>query len=181
MGSITHNKDLEIIKKSIKTLRKKYNKAIQFYLVGGEKTDRSSDWYTKIEIPNECKNYPQFVHWLRQQQQKQKWDIAVAPLADTLLNRCKSYLKYLDYSALYLPGIYSRIQPYESVIKDGVNGLLVDNNCQSWCTAIETLYKNPTLRKTIQDNAYQDIIENHRCDLIVQTYLKTLYGALSQN
>ena len=39
-------------------------------------------------------------------------DFAVAPLVKNKMNLCKSFIKYLDYSALGLPGIYSNISPY---------------------------------------------------------------------
>lgn len=43
--------------------------------------------------------------------QKQRYDIAIAPLADNIFNHCKSSIKYLEYSALGIPGVFSCITP----------------------------------------------------------------------
>ena len=55
------------------------------------------------------------------------WDVAVAPLHDTAFNRCKSDLKFLEYAALGLPGIYSDVVPYKHAVRHEETGLLTEN------------------------------------------------------
>jgi hypothetical protein len=91
--------------------------------------------------------------------QAQSADIFMAPLTDNLFNRCKSSIKYLEYSALGVPGVYSRLEPYNSVIKHGVNGLLASND-EEWRDCLVSLIENPELRQSIATNATADLSSN---------------------
>jgi len=51
-------------------------------------------------------------------------DVAIAPLVETAFNRAKSSVKFLEYSALGIPCVASRVRPYEDVVTHGVNGFL---------------------------------------------------------
>lgn len=86
-------------------------------------------------------NYPGYVNFVQQQD----FDLAIAPLEDNLFNRCKSPIKYLEYSALGIPGVYSNLPPYSSLIKHGENGLLASNP-EEWRQAILCLIEDPQLR-----------------------------------
>ncbi|MEI2421731.1 hypothetical protein V6O07_15755, partial [Arthrospira platensis SPKY2] len=50
---------------------------------------------------------------------QQECDIFIAPLEDNLFNRCKSGLKFLEYSALGVPGVYSHLEPYQDLVQHG--------------------------------------------------------------
>jgi glycosyltransferase involved in cell wall biosynthesis len=77
-----------------------------------------------------------------------RWDIALAPLADTPFNACKSDLKHLDYAAMGAAGIYSAVPAYTSV-KHGETGWLARNDIDSWIEALETLIARPELRQRL--------------------------------
>ena len=70
--------------------------------------------------------------------QSQDVDIFIAPLEDNLFNRCKSSVKFLEYSCLGVPGIYSNIDPYSIVIKNNFNGLLAYTN-DEWKNSLRKL------------------------------------------
>jgi hypothetical protein len=55
--------------------------------------------------------YTRFMPWFTR---TIRWDIALSPLQDTPFNRCKSDIKFLDYSAIGAAGIYSRGPAYAS-------------------------------------------------------------------
>ena len=73
-------------------------------------------------------------------------DIALAPLLDTPFNRTKSNIKWLEYSACGIVGIFSDLTPYNSYVKQGKTGLLVDNSPENWFDAMDSLVRHP--RKT---------------------------------
>lgn len=86
-------------------------------------------------------NYPGYVNFVQQQD----FDLAIAPLEDNLFNRCKSPIKYLEYSALGVPGVYSRLPPYSNLVRHGENGFLASNP-EEWRRAILTLIEDQHLR-----------------------------------
>ncbi len=90
-----------------------------------------------------------------------KWNIGVAPLADNAFTRCKSHIKWLEYSMYKIPVIASKVYPYyvpcfgKEVIEDGKTGLLVQPN--EWVDALEDLILNEEKRITLGKNAYETI------------------------
>ena len=80
-------------------------------------------------------------------------DIALCPLFDDDFNRCKSDIKYLEFGFLGVPGIYSRLPPYESSVSHGVNGLLCDWSSEAWHEAIQNLIADRALRDQLSRNA----------------------------
>jgi processive 1,2-diacylglycerol beta-glucosyltransferase len=104
--------------------------------------------------------YPEFVPWLRRR--SPEWTIAVAPLQDASFNRHKSDLKYLEYAALGLPGIYSDLGPYRDSVRHEVTGLLTENTTEAWCAAILRLASDPDLRDRIAAGARTYVLRE-RC------------------
>jgi processive 1,2-diacylglycerol beta-glucosyltransferase len=73
-----------------------------------------------------------------------QFDIAIAPLVDSEFNSAKSHLKYLEYSALGVPGVYSACQSYGALV-DGNNGLLAASSVE-WEQALIRLIEDERLR-----------------------------------
>jgi glycosyltransferase involved in cell wall biosynthesis len=59
-------------------------------------------------------------------------DLALAPLEDSLFNRCKSNLRLLEYGACGYPVICSNLEAY----RDGLPVKRVENRFESWADAI---------------------------------------------
>ena len=147
IGSKTHGEDLNILKEPINELLSECKGNFRFYVIGGEEITSSEKWYTPISIPNGSKSYPNFVNWLRKI--KDKFDFGVAPLCENNLNKSKSYLKYIEYSALGLPGIYSKFGPYPEIVKDGTNGLLCENSASDWYNKIRQMITDSSTRENL--------------------------------
>ena len=81
---------------------------------------------------------------------KRSWDIGLAPLKDTLFNNCKTNLKFREYAACGIAGIYSDTQLYRAYVRDQQNGLLVSNTEQGWYEGIRKLADHPQLRDEIR-------------------------------
>ncbi|MFG1481088.1 glycosyltransferase, partial [Xanthobacter sp. V4C-4] len=69
--------------------------------------------------------------------------IALAPMLDTPFNRGKSILKVLDAASLGAAGVFSRVMPFDTLVRDGVDGLLVDNDPACWEQALDDLVTAP--------------------------------------
>ncbi|OGT42616.1 MAG: hypothetical protein A3F13_09400 [Gammaproteobacteria bacterium RIFCSPHIGHO2_12_FULL_40_19] len=81
--------------------------------------------------------------------------------AEFEFNACKSNIKYLEYGGLKIAGIYSKNPVYTEVIENRYNGLLVENTEEAWTAALEELFQNKQLHRTIVENAHRDVKENH--------------------
>lgn len=86
----------------------------------------------------------------------ERLDIALAPLRDDAFNRCKSAIKYLEYSALGAAGVYSRLPPYAAVVTEGVTGWLAAAPAE-WEAALETLITQPEARRQCVAAAQADL------------------------
>lgn len=76
------------------------------------------------------------------------FDIGLAPLTDTLFNACKSDLKYLEYAAVGIPVIASKVPSYEASIEQGKNGLLARNQ-KDWLKHLRRLIADENFRDEI--------------------------------
>lgn len=166
-GSNSHQDDLQMIMPAISKLMKKY-KNLHFQLLGSIEKDLIPTYFkgftqesmTRIEVGAAESIFKEYPAWLGQQ----AWDIAIAPLVDTAFTRCKSHIKWLEYSMFKMPVVASRVYPYfmpirgQKVIEDGVTGLLARSN--EWEEKLEKLILDKDLRKTLADNAYKDIKKN---------------------
>lgn len=149
MGTVTHDADLQLLKEAILTVQARHPH-FELHVVGGRRSDE--DWFRRIDIPGAAKNYPQFVEWFRTQ--CLDVDFAVGPLVDTSFNRCKSDLKFLDYSAAGLAGVYSDVESYRGAIQSGKTGLLVRNDPAHWAEAICWMIEHPDRRRQLAARAY---------------------------
>lgn len=167
MGTTTHANDLKLIEEAIKNIQDSSNKNIVFEMVGG--TDSSFEGMSRVNVPFDKRHYPDFVDWL---QKAVKWDIAIAPLVENNnINQSKSELKYLEYTALNVPGIYSDVGPYSKCISHGDNGLLVKNNsAEKWEINMKKLIENKELREKILKNSREDIFKNYVLENLVNNW-----------
>ena len=90
--------------------------------------------------PSFLKKHPQIdfksVNWNMTEYPQQLYDmdldLALAPLCDSEFNRCKSNLKWIEWSSLDVPLLASDVEPYRKT-KGGI--WLVDNSIKSWRNA----------------------------------------------
>ena len=160
MGTKSHDEDLDIILESIKLLNHNYN--ITLKILGVANKINENQFLKQIKMTNEWEDYPKFVKYLMAI--SKEMDFAVAPLVKNKKNLCKSSIKYLDYSALGLPGIYSNISPYSDIVQNKINGILTENTTESWYRNIEYLCKYPNERKRISMNAMKTVINEYNIE-----------------
>lgn len=157
MGTYSHAGDLDIVRPALDLLNQKGIKATVHAIGIGQ--DIESATVKSISIPDGWGIYPKFVSWLRAN--SQNFDFAIAPLENNEFNCCKSGLKYLDYGAINLPGIFSESVSYSQLVKNNETGLLVKNNIANWLRALERMCVDPRLRSRLASAAFVDIERHH--------------------
>ena len=162
MGTPTHESDLMMIFEALRTVFRKYDGQLEFQLVGGVADPGVLETLSELplrvlRVPGSDVAYPNFVRWMLA---NIHWDLALAPLEDTHFNRNKSDLKFLDYSALGIPGIYSRMPVYMPTIKHLENGYLTANTPQAWTKALEQMIVNHDLRLRLATHAQEYVFAN---------------------
>lgn len=87
-------------------------------------------------------------------------DIGLAPLVDNPYNRAKSNIKWLQYGALAVPCVASRLDPY-AALTDGVDGILVGYDPGGWQNTLEDLVCDHARRKAVGEAAYRTVRERY--------------------
>jgi glycosyltransferase involved in cell wall biosynthesis len=152
MGSTSHKPDLEQILPVLIQLADRYKENLILRFWGGEPPTEIKDRHNVEWVPISLPDYPKFVSEFS----KQESDIFIAPLKDTFFNQCKSPIKYLEYSAMAVPGVYSNILPYQEVVHHAENGFLAGTTAE-WETHLRELIESPELRHTMGLKAQQSV------------------------
>jgi len=88
-------------------------------------------------------------------------DLALVPLEYNDFNRAKTHIKWLEYSACAIPGIYSDIPAYREAVRDYKTGILVNEDPRSWYKAITFMIDHPKERRKIARTAYKEVWAKH--------------------
>lgn len=160
MGTSTHERDLAFFRPIMERIWSEIDHNASLNVIGGEPDGKRKGWYSRIDVPKGRNTYPAFVRWLRSM--KGRWDLSIAPLAQTDFNIYKSDLKFLEYSALGLPGVYSNSPAYCDSVVHGQTGALAGDDTESWLRAIGWLANDFQLRRNIMTNATSYVC-NYRC------------------
>ena len=97
--------------------------------------------------------------------------IGLAPLADTPFNRAKSPIKWLEYAASGIAGIFADLPPYRDVVIHEKTGLLVGPRPEDWANAVARLVKDGALRHQIVIQAMEAVTQHHLLSHEVSRYL----------
>ncbi len=157
MGTTTHDDDLHMILPAFHEIHARYPGRLRFEFIGALDQARLESWEELKNLPirilqplpYECE-YPLFMLWFTG---AVRWDIAVAPLIVKPLNRFKSDIKYLDYTAAGVPGIFSSLPAYANTIVDRGTGRLVENDPSVWTAALLELIEDAPLRESLYHQA----------------------------
>lgn len=178
IGGRTHVRDLMIVAPAIKEVLKKHKDA-WFYVVNSALKSYATHMGTDY-IFKDCPNvyytdsnapinlYPRFMSHF-------KFDIGVAPLEDCNFNRAKSNLRWLEYSALKVPTIATKVGHFEETVNDGKDGLLVPNNdLTKWAESLDSLITDEDRRREIGRAAYKRVKTDFNLRKTASMYLKHL-------
>lgn len=150
-GSISHNENFELIKPAIKQLLTKYSN-VQLHIVG------------ILDIPQDMKPFENqivthdYVDWDKLPALISEVDINLAPLVNSIFNRAKSEIKWIEAALVKVPTVASKIGAFSDTIIDGETGLLATDD--EWFDKLEALVLSTELRQEIADAAYWDVLKN---------------------
>ncbi len=165
-GSNSHQDDLAMFFPALLKIMQKYPN-VYFESVGSISKDMLH-LFNDFDSPimNRCDLLP--ATWTFDEYPKMisetKWNIGVCPLVDSSFTRCKTHIKWFDYSMFKIPVIASRVYPYfmnvgkRKTIQHDKTGLLVKPS--EWFDAIERLILDEKKRNELGENARKDIIDN---------------------
>ncbi|MFZ1545906.1 MAG: glycosyltransferase, partial [Candidatus Nitrotoga sp.] len=164
-GTPTHQGDWSIIEEPLAEFLKVHREGVKAIFFGELPTKFSG--HPAVQLINFQPDYKSYASRLRE------LDIhaALVPLEDTEFNRCKSDIKWLEYSAAGIAGIFSNIMPYNSTIKNGETGLLVNNTADAWFHGMEHLLANPEVASAIIDSARREVREHHSIEALSGSYV----------
>jgi O-antigen biosynthesis protein len=152
-GSITHNDDYFMIEESLIKILGEFNN-VKLSILG------------LLDIPTNLQKYKEqiiaipFSDWRELPAKLATFDINIAPLEDTLFNRAKSENKWLEAALVKVPTVASNIGAFKKIISNNSNGILVNNDTNSWYKALKLLILDKGLRAKIGENAYNEVIQN---------------------
>ena len=157
MGTYTHDADIMMVLQPLRETLRKYDDKLELQFLGGISDIAVLQALEGLpvrllKIDDKTVQYPEFMPWMVKNLQ---WDLAIAPLEDSVFTRCKSDIKFLDYSALGIAGIYSKVCAYENTVRHLETGYLAKNNTASWREALELLLFDDVLRQKLATNAQQ--------------------------
>ena len=84
---------------------------------------------------------------------------AAADLRIPLIESDELARKYLEYAALGAPGVFSALDPYMDVVRNGENGLLAAD-LNAWDNQLSRLIEDTELRTQIALQAQADVRRN---------------------
>ncbi len=104
------------------------------------------------------------------------FDVGLVPLDDTPFEQAKFPFKLLQYLALGVPSVTSRIGTAASLLRDGENGLLADSP-SGWSAALERLVADGALRTRLGDCGRETVASQYTLERVAPLLIQGLTQA----
>ncbi len=164
-GSASHLEDLLMIAPALLELQKKY--PFELELFGLSKVELleeirglRAEWKARLFKPEWVKVALKLERYLEElkfshvrsvpvkdypdELSRRNWDLGLCPLVDNRFNRCKSSIKFYEYSMVGTAVLASNVLPYSAEMSPD---LLVENTYKAWYEAIERMILDEDLRE----------------------------------
>lgn len=170
-GTQSHAADWAAVRREIVLTAEFARRPVEIVLIGvpDDPSAEQSGHLRVLSVPDRLE-YPQFVEWILEQE---RFHIGIAPLNDSVFNKAKSDIKYLEYSALGLATVASRVAPYASTIRHGIDGLLA-SNVQEFGEMVSYLIQCPRDRDQIAARATARLRRERTLDSMSQHWVRIL-------
>ena len=152
-GTASHRREIEWIAPIIEAVQAGTDK-VHFELFGTREVNRRFCKLPRVSVlhPMSWPNYLAFTT-------TQKRDIALSPLLGGAFNAARGPTKFFDYTRMGAVGLYSDVSPYRGLVRDGVDGVLLDNDPAVWVETILTLAQDERKRASIAAAARQRVLD----------------------
>ncbi|WP_288391933.1 glycosyltransferase family 4 protein [uncultured Herbaspirillum sp.] len=154
LGSSIQPSNFALVDQALRALVERYGARLHIDFVGWE-CPQGWAGHPLTTFHTFVHQYVDYAAQLRQW----NWDIALIPLASDQYNQCKSYIKWLDYSAAGIASVFSDVSVYNQVVTHDVTGLLMPNSSQAWLDAITQLIESPEKRHALAAAGQQEVRE----------------------
>lgn len=164
-GSITHDKDLEMIMPVLRRVLREYEH-VDLQFLGGVRPGTADSFFSEWEpeILNKIYIHGGTTHFkpFPERLMSTPFDIGLAPLIDCEFNRCKSHIRWMEYANMGIPTVASPVYPYHvavqktPTIEDGRSGLLAADQ-QEWYDHLTALIEDKQYRADIGEAAKQQV------------------------
>jgi glycosyltransferase involved in cell wall biosynthesis len=144
-GTASHQQEIEWLVAVINEVQLRSDN-IHFELFGTSDIKMIAGGLSRVSVllPMTWTNYLAFTS-------AHKIDIALAPLLPSTFNAARGSTKFYDYARMGAVGLYSHVSPYREFIRDGVDGLLLENDPAVWVDAILKLAQDQPRRQSIAE------------------------------
>ncbi|MEQ1593949.1 MAG: glycosyltransferase [Casimicrobium sp.] len=159
----------ELVTQVVHLATEKWRDEIRFEFIGWC-PDAITEYPNVVSFPA-TSDYESFAKVLCASQ----WDAAIAPLNESIFENCKTNVKFREYGAARIAGIYSRGPLFESSVRHGENGLLADWDPTDWVAQIDRIKSDNDLRASITQLARQDV-EHVHAQAVVARMLRTKFS-----
>lgn len=159
-GSGSHMADIPVIQEAMKIVLEKYPH-VEFHMAGIIMDDQETGRVFHHVGTKGYEEYPQFIADMR-------LDIAIAPIKDTVFNRDKSNIKFLEHAMLEIPMVLSDVEPYRRTVTHYKDGYLAKNTSE-WVKYLSWLIENPQKRKQIGKSAKKTALK-YTVDKVLPEY-----------
>lgn len=142
-GSGSHQKDWEMIEPILRKMKDKHGAKIK--MIGPMQTtvvDEQIKWVEMLKYPEQLASMG--------------FTIGVAPVRDSLMNRAKSNLRWLEYSAYKIPTVASNVVPFRDT-----KNILLATEPEEWEENIERLILEKNFRTKLGKSAYNEAKDNY--------------------
>ena len=177
MGSATHSADFhDLLMPAFEMLRREFGDRVELTLIGvADRVSLSDGMRMLPPPPGVGTSYPSFANWL---QSLRDFDVGLAPLLPTELNKSKSRIKWLEYSAMGLATIASDFAEYRNSIVDSQTGLLADNHPRGFYEALKRSAVAPSMVAALKQGAVDFANEQMAAPLASRQRLSRLSSLL---
>jgi glycosyltransferase involved in cell wall biosynthesis len=145
-GTLTHTRDLLTVAGPLRAAFSELRDKATLVLCGISPDGRIASLFNElvsVEILPVTEDYESFMKMMRQHAD---WDIGLAPLAPGEFEAAKSDIKFLEYAAFGVPGLYS-VHPAYASVRHGVTGMLATPD--QWTSSLQILAGDADLRARI--------------------------------
>jgi len=102
-----------------------------------------------------------------------QFDVGIMPLSNDNWSKGKCGFKLIQYMACKKPVIASPVGANKQIVKNGINGYLVETN-EQWQEVLLKLYNNPSLRQEISENNMTEIKNNYNIHNNCEKYIQLI-------
>jgi len=142
-GSGSHQADWMMIEPILKELKEETGCKVK--MIGPMQTtvcDEQTNWVEQLKHPKALADMG--------------FSVGLAPLKDSLMNRAKSNLRWLEYSALSIPTVASDTLPFREM-----ENVIRVTEPEEWHDALGTLIRDKSYRRRLGKQANDEMKENY--------------------